>query len=281
MSGKGGYGVVFQEVMRCETLSPESKAIYAYLASFAGKGDTCYPSLELMWKELKMGSVRFSKYMNELIALGVVEKTRERCGNVYGRNLYKINHSIEIIENSYFELLENEAVENQAIENEAVENRATNNNSLNNNSLNNNNTKNITVSKDTVRQTEVQRIVEEWNKLESYGIKSVSKLSPSSKRYQSLTARIKEYSLEDVLKAIENIKQSKFLQGKTDSRKQWVITFDWFVLPNNFPKVLDGNYADKEQEEPEEDDRSIYRTDYTELYEQIMKEGKPIDGPFK
>lgn len=140
---------------------------------------------------------------------------------------------------------------------------------------------NITVSKDTVRQTEVQRIVEEWNKLESYGIKSVSKLSPSSKRYQSLTARIKEYSLEDVLKAIENIKQSKFLQGKADSRKQWVITFDWFVLPNNFPKVLDGNYTDKEQEEPEEDDRSIYRTDYTELYEQIMKEGKPIEGPFK
>lgn len=56
--------------------------------------------------------------------------------------------------------------------------------------------------------------------------------------------------MEDVLKAIENIKHSKFLQGKTESRKQWVITFDWFVLPNNFPKVLDGNYTDKDQDKP-------------------------------
>ena len=106
------------------------------------------------------------------------------------------------------------------------------------------NTDVITVSKDTVRQTEsVRRIVAAWNQLEAYGIKSIIKLSSKSKRYDCLVARLKEYGEENVLKAIENIKQSNFLQGKSSDRRKWFITFDWFVLPNNFPKVLEGNYS--------------------------------------
>ncbi len=106
------------------------------------------------------------------------------------------------------------------------------------------NTDVITVSKDTVRQTEsVRRIVAAWNQLEAYGIKSIIKLSSKSKRYECLVARLKEYGEENVLKAIENIKQSNFLQGKSSDRRKWFITFDWFVLPNNFPKVLEGNYS--------------------------------------
>ena len=46
-----------------------------------------------------------------------------------------------------------------------------------------------------------------------------------------------------MLEAIENIKASNFLQGMND--KGWVITFDWFVKPNNFVKVLDGNYSNR------------------------------------
>ena len=106
------------------------------------------------------------------------------------------------------------------------------------------NTDVITVSKDTVRQTEsVRHIVAAWNQLEVYGIKSIIKLSSKSKRYDCLVARLKEYGEENVLKAIENIKQSNFLQGKGSDRRKWFITFDWFVLPNNFPKVLEGNYS--------------------------------------
>ena len=60
-----------------------------------------------------------------------------------------------------------------------------------------------------------------------------------------LSARIGEYSIEEVLKAIGKVSQSRFLQGKTRSSRQWLITLDWFVRPNNFPKVLEGNYDDK------------------------------------
>ena len=102
------------------------------------------------------------------------------------------------------------------------------------------------VSNDTICQTQdVRRVVDKWNELEKYGIASIKKLTSGSNRYRMLNARIKQFSLDDVLTAIENIKDSSFLQGKSDSRRPWVITFDWFVKPNNFPKVLEGQYSDK------------------------------------
>lgn len=99
---------------------------------------------------------------------------------------------------------------------------------------------NITVSDETVCQTDVRPVVEAWNELAAYGIKPISRLAGGSQRYQRLVARIKQYSVGEVLSAIRKIKSSDFLQGKNN--KGWVITFDWFVLPNNFPKVLEGNY---------------------------------------
>ena len=98
----------------------------------------------------------------------------------------------------------------------------------------------VTVSNETVCQTDVRHVVEAWNKLHDYGINPVSKISNTSKRCHSLVARIRQYGITEVLSAIERIKLSDFLQGKNN--KGWVITFDWFVLPNNFPKVLEGNY---------------------------------------
>lgn len=98
----------------------------------------------------------------------------------------------------------------------------------------------ITVSKDTVSRTDVQRAVDAWNSLEAYGIKPISRLTAGTKRANSLNARIRQYGIDDVIAAIERIKMSDFLKGSNN--RGWVITFDWFVLPNNFPKVHDGNY---------------------------------------
>ena len=59
-----------------------------------------------------------------------------------------------------------------------------------------------------------------------------------------LRARIRENGVDAVLEAIENVKKSPFLLG--DNKKGWQITFDWFVRPNNFPKVLEGNYINED-----------------------------------
>lgn len=101
-------------------------------------------------------------------------------------------------------------------------------------------------SKESNCRTEVQRCVDAWNGLEKFGIKKVSRLTNSSQRYQMLSKRIKEYGVKSVLEAIENVKNSDFLQGKTSKRAEW-FDFEWFVRPNNFPKVLEGKYNNQEE----------------------------------
>lgn len=99
-------------------------------------------------------------------------------------------------------------------------------------------------SKESNCRTEARHCVEAWNSLAEYGIKPVSKIRSDSKRGEMLNARIKQYGVDDVLRAIEKIKGSSFLQGKTKTGVRW-FDFEWFVRPNNFPKVLEGKYDDK------------------------------------
>lgn len=99
---------------------------------------------------------------------------------------------------------------------------------------------NLIVSKDTIRQTDVRRVIEEWNKLQDVGIAPIRDIKPASKRCQLLKGRIREYGMDDLLKAMDNIRHSDFLRG--ENKNGWMITFDWFVKPNSFLKVLEGNY---------------------------------------
>ena len=98
---------------------------------------------------------------------------------------------------------------------------------------------NTTISIEMVCATAVARVIEAWNSL---GLSQITRIVPNSQRDQWLKKRIREYGVDEIIRAIENVRNSKFLNG--DNRKGWVITFDWFIKPNNFPKVLDGNYAD-------------------------------------
>lgn len=98
----------------------------------------------------------------------------------------------------------------------------------------------LIVSKDTICQTDVRRVIEEWNKLQEVGINPIRDIKPSSKRYQLLKGRIREYGIDEVLNAINNVRNSDFLRG--ENNRGWMITFDWFVKPNNFLKTLEGNY---------------------------------------
>lgn len=92
-------------------------------------------------------------------------------------------------------------------------------------------------SDEDARQNEFRRVIDAWNSL---GLSKVTKLVPNTDRHRLLTARLKQYGEAEVLRAIENVRTSKFLNG--GGQKGFVCTFDWFIRPNNFPKVLDGNY---------------------------------------
>lgn len=227
MKKKGGYGVVYQDVMRNKSLSPEAKAIYAYLSSIAGSGDSCYPSVETMQKELCMSKNRLMKHMGQLIAFGVVEKARERNGNIYGRNIYKITHEIEVT-NDLKRIFE--AVENEAVEIRAVENEATNNNKTNNNYLKNN--------------IDYQLVADMYNST-CISFPKLTKLS--DKRKKTIRARFNQgYTVEDFKQLFELAEGSSFLKG--GNGRNWSANFDWLIADANMAKTLDGNYSDRQKE---------------------------------
>ncbi|WP_461467085.1 hypothetical protein [Parvimonas micra] len=85
-------------------------------------------------------------------------------------------------------------------------------------------------------------LIQKWNELPDT-ISKISTLKKDTQRFKMLSQRINEYGSDKVLEAIDKIKQSSFLLGQNNSG--WTITFEWFVRPNNFVKVLEGNYIDK------------------------------------
>lgn len=85
------------------------------------------------------------------------------------------------------------------------------------------------------------QIMDTWNQLDK-NIPRIQSLNPNTNRYRLIKARINENGLDKVLGAIGSINQSPFLQGYVTD---FVINFDWFIKPNNFIKVLEGNYKDK------------------------------------
>lgn len=90
------------------------------------------------------------------------------------------------------------------------------------------------------RPEDRQSIITAWNGL---GLSPITKIVPETTRYRQLNARIREYGLDKVLEAIAQIPKSAFLRGQ--NQKGWIISFDWLIKPNNFCKVLEGQYTDR------------------------------------
>lgn len=83
-------------------------------------------------------------------------------------------------------------------------------------------------------------IMDYWNKHSK--LKPISAVTDKRKRH--LSARFKEHGLQAIYKVIDNTSKSSFMRGKNS--RGWIATFDWVFLPNNFVKVLEGNYLDKD-----------------------------------
>ena len=107
-----------------------------------------------------------------------------------------------------------------------------NNTDLSNTDLSN--TENSSAT-EKVEKEFVDTVIKKWNDI---GLNTVRNIK--GKRLDSLHARIKEYSKDDVLTVIENVKYSDFLKG--NNNRNWTADIDWILKPNNFIKILEGNY---------------------------------------
>lgn len=125
------------------------------------------------------------------------------------------------------------------------------------------------------KPSDVERVLTAWNSIKK--IRPVRNILPGKNRDIMLRARIRENGIDAVLEAIENIKKSPFLLG--DSKKGWQITFDWFVKPNNFPKVLEGNYIDgSAQNNSDQEKQTLVRR---RKFKTIIEDGYEVEVEVK
>lgn len=69
-------------------------------------------------------------------------------------------------------------------------------------------------------------------------IRRVGKIN--GRRMEYIRSRAREYSKEDLAIVVRKAAASDFLNGK--NKKGWKADFTWIFRPNNFPKILEGNY---------------------------------------
>ena len=90
---------------------------------------------------------------------------------------------------------------------------------------------------------DISKIKNLWNDIPD--LNKIEYFSPT--RESSIEKLINDYGLEKIEQAIEIIPKSDYLLGKTKTRTESV-SFDWFIRPDNFIKVLEGAYNNHKDE---------------------------------
>ena len=126
----------------------------------------------------------------------------------------------------------------------------------------------MSVGTDEPAEIDLKSIVEFFNK----SVKESGSVLPkvkgaTGKRVGYIKARVREYGIEAVYEVITKATASDFLNGK--NQRGWVASFDWIMLPTNFPKVLEGNYDNR---------TNIYQINGTNNNRQSAATGTNADG---
>ena len=125
-----GYGFIPKLIMKDKELTIEAKAIYAYLSSYTGAGNTAYPSIGLMCGDLGISEARFYKHRKLLVEKGYVVITKQRSEGGWDNNIYTL---------PFKPYPQNLSTQNLSTQNLSTQNVGTKSNSLKSNSLKSNN----------------------------------------------------------------------------------------------------------------------------------------------
>lgn len=186
------------------------------------------------------------KRVDNLINAGILEKSKQ--SKEFGKSLYRFGKNYDKMIFSNSELKKSGT--NKSLEGCQRKLVGGTNESLEDN---NNNIYNIIEDKDIKENQADSKSVPppiDFKKLVSFfnqnrgAMPEVKVLSDSRRKAVNLI--IKRHSKEDLIKVIEKVKGSAFLQGDND--RQWLADFDWITKPKNFVKILEGNYDNKKTE---------------------------------
>ena len=109
---------------------------------------------------------------------------------------------------------------------------------------NNNIDTNVSTSVETDPPIDFVGLLDFWNKTMESANAVIPKIKSLSERRKGfIKARVREFNKRAVFEVISKAGTSDFLNGK--NQRGWVADFDWIFRPNNFPKVLEGNYDNR------------------------------------
>lgn len=125
-----GYGIIYKKVMLDRNLTIEAKAIYSYFCSYAGAGDTAFPSISKIVYDLDISESRYRRHFNLLKKYDYIRVQQVKENNKFSHNLYTL---VE------FPSYHFERTRNECTQIECAGNDYTNNNSskINNSNINN------------------------------------------------------------------------------------------------------------------------------------------------
>ena len=219
MDEEAYFAVIPAIVMYDERLSMMERLLYGTITLLTKKDGYCYASNGYLASLYKCNESTITRHIGQLKKYGYL--TVEIKDN-YQRKIY-VN-------------LPKEGVMQNCIDNNINQYYE-----LNKKSKNINNSKELFDRQGSVEQEKQKNnyaeIMEAWNLLPVTNIKAIK-----GTRLLMLKARLKDYTIDEVLSAISGIREQPFLLGQNN--KGWQITFDWFVKPNNFIKVYEGNYKE-------------------------------------
>jgi hypothetical protein len=99
------------------------------------------------------------------------------------------------------------------------------------------------------------KVIEYFNdKMKDRSIKPIVSITDNTRRAEWLLARRREYGDDAIFRMIDKASGSAFLNGH--NQKGFTASFDWLIRPNNFPKVLEGNYDDEKRKDYEDSRKS-------------------------
>ena len=90
-----GFGTVPKLVMTDRNISVQAKAIYSYLCSFSGAGESCFPGKDRMSADLGISKDTLTKYIKQLVSAGYISVEQKKVGGKFSHNVYVIFDSIE------------------------------------------------------------------------------------------------------------------------------------------------------------------------------------------
>ena len=193
-----GYGTIAKVVMQDKNLHVIAKAIYAYMNSFAGATNECFPTRSKMAYDLGINVKTITKYLGQLVENRYIKVEQQKENGRFTRNIYTIlvsknnDDEIDNQQNTVDQIADDQTLDYHQIP-------------LNNNSLDKNNSyNNIYVQNSAVDDTAKQAVMLNFERF-------YSAYPKKKKRAKVLSWFLKHQpSCELVDKMLEAVKQQSF-----------------------------------------------------------------------